>query len=234
MYAEFPHHAVECGQLRKCALQSPECPHCGWNVGLGRQGRPSSGAKGRPPFWTRRRQGLRRRRECRRGVAGAFTTKPARQTRNYFSFDGARGRFLRFFPNGFHSAGYTNAERDYKIAANQRLDETAQPIKPRHQRCVQACRHRQSRGRNCGSDLLRVALALRFQHRLRHFLHEQWDAIGALDNVQPDARGQRLVARDKVDHGGDFPVSKPVECEGGDVRPSNPRRLKLRSVGNDQ
>jgi hypothetical protein len=35
MYAEFPHHAVECGQLRKCALQSPECPHCGRNVGLG-------------------------------------------------------------------------------------------------------------------------------------------------------------------------------------------------------
>jgi hypothetical protein len=43
----------------------------------------------------------------------------------YFGFDGARARFLRFFPNGFHSAGYTNAERDYKIAAKQRLDETA-------------------------------------------------------------------------------------------------------------
>ena len=34
---------------------------------------------------------------------------------------------------------------------------------------------------------------------------------GALDNVQPGARGQRLVARDAVDHGGDFPVSKPVD-----------------------
>jgi hypothetical protein len=43
----------------------------------------------------------------------------------YFGFDGARARFLCFFPNGFHSAGYTNAERDYKIAAKQRLDETA-------------------------------------------------------------------------------------------------------------
>jgi hypothetical protein len=43
----------------------------------------------------------------------------------YFGFDGARARFLRFFPNGFHSASYTNAERDYKIAAKQRLDETA-------------------------------------------------------------------------------------------------------------
>jgi hypothetical protein len=43
----------------------------------------------------------------------------------YFGFDGARVRFLRFFPNGFHSEGYTNSERDYKIAAKQRLVETA-------------------------------------------------------------------------------------------------------------
>jgi hypothetical protein len=43
----------------------------------------------------------------------------------YFGFDGARARFLRFFPNGFHSAGFTSAERDYKVAAKQRLDETA-------------------------------------------------------------------------------------------------------------
>ena len=43
----------------------------------------------------------------------------------YFGFDGARARFLRFFPNGFHSKGYTDAERDYKVAAKQRLDETA-------------------------------------------------------------------------------------------------------------
>ncbi len=43
----------------------------------------------------------------------------------YFGFDGARARFLRFFPNGFHSAGYASAERDYKVAAKQRLDDTA-------------------------------------------------------------------------------------------------------------
>ena len=43
----------------------------------------------------------------------------------YFGFEGARARFLRFFPSGFHSKGYTNAERDYKIAAKRRLDETA-------------------------------------------------------------------------------------------------------------
>ena len=41
-----------------------------------------------------------------------------------FGFDGARARFLRFFPNGFHSKGYTNAERDYKVDAKTKLDAT--------------------------------------------------------------------------------------------------------------
>lgn len=40
----------------------------------------------------------------------------------YFGFDGARVRFFRFFPNGFHSAGYASQERDYKLAAKTKLD----------------------------------------------------------------------------------------------------------------
>lgn len=43
----------------------------------------------------------------------------------YFGFDGARARFLRFFPNGFQSAGYIGEERDYKVAAKQKLDAAA-------------------------------------------------------------------------------------------------------------
>lgn len=43
----------------------------------------------------------------------------------YFGYDGARNRFLKFFPNGFHSNGYASQERDYKIAAKAKLDETA-------------------------------------------------------------------------------------------------------------
>ena len=43
----------------------------------------------------------------------------------YFGFDGARNRFLHFFPNGFHSAGYAGQERDYKVAAKSKLDATA-------------------------------------------------------------------------------------------------------------
>lgn len=43
----------------------------------------------------------------------------------YFGFDGARKRFLTFFPNGFHSDGYASQERDYKLAAKAKLDDTA-------------------------------------------------------------------------------------------------------------
>jgi hypothetical protein len=42
----------------------------------------------------------------------------------YFGFDGARARFLKFFPNGFHSTGYAASERHYKVAAKTKLDES--------------------------------------------------------------------------------------------------------------
>jgi hypothetical protein len=42
----------------------------------------------------------------------------------YFGFDGARARFLRFFPNGFPSDGYAGQERNYKLAAKAKLDAT--------------------------------------------------------------------------------------------------------------
>lgn len=46
---------------------------------------------------------------------------------SYFGFSGARSRFLKFFPNGFHSEGFTSHERDYKLAAKAKLD-TAVPL----------------------------------------------------------------------------------------------------------
>jgi len=39
--------------------------------------------------------------------------------------DDAGERFLTFFPNGFHSDGYASQERDYKLAAKVKLDDTA-------------------------------------------------------------------------------------------------------------
>ena len=43
----------------------------------------------------------------------------------YFGYPGARSRFLRFSPNGFHSDGFSSQERDYKLAAKRKLDATA-------------------------------------------------------------------------------------------------------------
>jgi hypothetical protein len=42
----------------------------------------------------------------------------------YFGFDGARARFLRFFPDGFRSERYAAQERDYKVEAKSKLERT--------------------------------------------------------------------------------------------------------------
>jgi len=99
---------------------------------------------------------------------------------------------------------------------------------------VQACGDCQSGGRNCGNCLPRGVFALRFQHRLRHFLDEERNAVGALDDVLSDARRQQLVPGDAVDDGSDLALAEPVEDECRGLRPSNPRRLKFRSVRYDQ
>jgi hypothetical protein len=43
----------------------------------------------------------------------------------YLGWDGARARFLRFFPGGFASKRYRSEERDYKISAKKILDAGA-------------------------------------------------------------------------------------------------------------
>ena len=110
----------------------------------------------------------------------------------------------------------------------------AEPVEPRHQRGVQACGDRQGRGRNRGGGAPRFALAFRLQHRLRHFLHEQRNAVGALDDVLPDVRRQRLVAGDAVDHRVDFALRQAINRERGHMRPSDPGRLELRPERHDQ
>jgi hypothetical protein len=42
----------------------------------------------------------------------------------YVGYDGARNRFLHFFPNGFRSEGYTAEERKYKVTAKNILDRS--------------------------------------------------------------------------------------------------------------
>ena len=43
---------------------------------------------------------------------------------NYIGYAGARSRFLKFFPGGFESEHFASMERDYKLAAKHKLDET--------------------------------------------------------------------------------------------------------------
>ena len=77
----------------------------------------------------------------------------------------------------------------------------AEPVEPRHQGRMQARGDRQRRGGNRGRSLHRFQLAPGLQHRLCHLFYEQWDAVGALDDVLSDVRRQQLVADDAVDHG---------------------------------
>lgn len=48
----------------------------------------------------------------------------AKSSPDYFGFDGARNRFLTFFPGGFTSEEYMGQERNYKIEAKEMLDDT--------------------------------------------------------------------------------------------------------------
>ncbi|MCY4427843.1 MAG: hypothetical protein OXC05_12555 [Halieaceae bacterium] len=43
----------------------------------------------------------------------------------YFGYDGARARFQKFFPNGFHSEGFASQERTFKLELKKKLDSTA-------------------------------------------------------------------------------------------------------------
>jgi hypothetical protein len=84
-----------------------------------------------------------------------------------------------------------------------------------------------------GSSVLRRAFASRFQHRLRHLLHKERNTISTLDDVLPDVCRKQLIPGDAVDDGSDFAGTEPIECESGNVRLPNPRRVKLRSIGDD-
>lgn len=42
----------------------------------------------------------------------------------YFGFSGARSRFLKLFPDGFQSVQFALEERNYKIAAKEKLDHS--------------------------------------------------------------------------------------------------------------
>ncbi|UWU31729.1 hypothetical protein N2600_26445 (plasmid) [Rhizobium sp. WSM1274] len=49
----------------------------------------------------------------------------ARSSPHFFGYDGARARFLHFFPQGFEGDVYSGHERAYKLKAKAKLDEAA-------------------------------------------------------------------------------------------------------------
>lgn len=49
----------------------------------------------------------------------------ARLNPSFFGYDGARARFLSFFPSGFDGADYVERERKYKLDAKDKLDAAA-------------------------------------------------------------------------------------------------------------
>ena len=121
-----------------------------------------------------------------------------------------------------------------KLSPNRRSDlrhllGRTEPIEPRHQRCVQACRDRQSartepRRRCCRASPSLSASSTAF-------------VISSTNSGMPSVRsimscrilcGERLIAGDAVDHGSDFALPEPIDGEGGNVGSSNPRRLELR------
>ena len=79
-----------------------------------------------------------------------------------------------------------------------------EPVEPRHQRCVQACGNRTGRGRNCGGRASGLAFTLGLQHRLRHLLHEQGNAVGALHDLRHHICWERSVPGKARDDGGGF------------------------------
>ena len=64
----------------------------------------------------------------------------------------------------------------------------AEPIKPRHERGVQACGHGQRRGGHGGGGLARLAFAFRLQDCPGHFFNKEGNAVRALGNVLPNTR----------------------------------------------
>ena len=63
---------------------------------------------------------------------------------------------------------------------------------------MQSGRDTNASRRNGRRYVLGSAFASGLEHRLGHFFHEQGNAIGALDYIVPDIRGDELIADDTV------------------------------------
>src|SRR6185436_3492086 len=80
---------------------------------------------------------------------------------------------------------------------------------------------------------LRVTLTLRVQHRLGYLLGEQRNAVGALDDVLPDARRQRSAADDSLDQEIDVARRQSMQGQLSHVGPSDHGWAEFRPESNE-
>ena len=80
----------------------------------------------------------------------------------------------------------------------------------------------------------RRVFAARLQHRLRHLLHEQRDAVGALDDVAADVRRKRRVADDRSMIASMSCCAKPIDGQRRHMGPADPGRLEFGPERHDQ
>ncbi len=114
----------------------------------------------------------------------------------YIGFEGARNRFLHFFPNGFRSAGFVSQERQYKLNAKAKLEQSA-PLE------------KAATGTGLGPDILRAYQTnMLSQHelmRLRDLLHGK-DADAFVQMAAAFAKGDMSVLSTLSK------LLKPYEC----------------------
>ena len=110
----------------------------------------------------------------------------------------------------------------------------AEPVEPCHQRGMQACRDRQGWRRTNAGSARRFAFAFRLQHRLRHFLDEQRNAVGARGDLGHHIRTQLFVPGEACDHDGHLALPKPIERQARDMRLPDPGRSELGPEGDDE
>ena len=111
----------------------------------------------------------------------------------------------------------------------------AEPVDARHQRSLQRGRDRQLLHRLLEHVAVLVLVQLlAFEHRFGQLLDEQRHAVGALDDLVEKLRRQRFAAGDVLDQRRARALREPVERQHGDMRLAGPRRLEIRSEGDDK
>ncbi len=98
----------------------------------------------------------------------------------------------------------------------------SEPVEPRHQRILQAGRHR--------SSIRPVA----FEYGFRQLFDEERHAVGACNDLIPDTGRQDLRAADMLYQCRDVELAQPCQGERSHMRVVYPGRRKFRARGDQE